>query len=185
MVLLLPGSRVVAGENLNVQVEVIERLIQVPVPDVFVAVAPGIQAEQLERQLLAKFRPVKSAQKDYLGILQVRNVKLHLVCGALGDLVENADVILSQAGTATQQAVGLGKPVVTFNRPDNRPKRMADEQALMNEGRILAMPDPAKLAQIVDRLLHDPAERERRGAIGRQRMGGSGVLNAILEEVGN
>jgi len=106
-----------------------------------------------------------------------------LARGAAGNLIEASDLVLSQAGTATIQALGLGRPVVTFvNRRDRR-SRVRDENALFGDARITVEPDPQTIAATLRRLLDDPGERSRLAAIGRERIGGRGAIEAILAAI--
>jgi len=180
---LLPGSRATTGDNLALQVEALALLPELSRPDIFVAVARDILPQHLAEATGLTFVPPLGDEPADLGTLTGLGLTLHLATGVAGNLMEEADLVLSQAGTATQQALGLGKPVVTFNRSDNRPKRMADEQALMGEARELVPPDPAALARAVEALIADPAERTRRGEIGRQRLGPAGAAEKIVAQV--
>ncbi len=94
-----------------------------------------------------------------------------------------ADVVLSQAGTATVQALGLGRPVLTFVTAEDRPSRVRDENALFGEARETVPDDPAVLGAALRRLLDDPAERRRRSAIGRARIGPPGAIDAIVAAI--
>src|SRR5690606_3262280 len=115
--------------------------------------------------------------------LSGRGIRIELYRGATGNVIEASDVVLSQAGTATQQAVGGGRPVSTYFPPEHRKKRMDDEQALMGDARLLLPTDPAAIAFETVRLLDDPAERARLGTIGKQRLGGPGTLAAVIAEL--
>jgi uncharacterized protein (TIGR03492 family) len=90
---------------------------------------------------------------------------------------------LSQAGTATVQAVGLGRPVVTFARDTDRMQRYLDENRLFGDARILVPAEAEKLGAEVKRLLGDPAERKRLGALGKERIGGPGVVTKIIAAI--
>lgn len=182
-VTLLPGSRATVAESLQVQVEAIGALPEEMQPDLFVALAGGIDPAELARATGYTYTPAKSGVAADRGTLSSGGLTLNLASGVIGNLIEGSDLVLSQAGTATQQALGLGKPVITFDRPDNRRKRMRDEQKLMGEGRILTEPGIAPLTGAVRTLLGDADERARRGEIGRQRLGGAGTLGAVLEEL--
>ncbi len=182
-VALLPGSRVWTGESLKLQVAALRQLPADLVPDIFVAVAGGIDVAELARATGLVHEPPRDETPADLGQLQGDGLVLHLATGAIGNLIVGSDIVLSQAGTATQQALGLGKPVITFNRADNRPKRMADEQALMGKARILTPPDATALASALQRLLADPAETARLGTIGRSRLGGPGTLQAVVADL--
>jgi uncharacterized protein (TIGR03492 family) len=95
-------------------------------------------------------------------------------------VVEAADLVLSQAGTATVQAVGLGRPVITFARDTDRMQRFEVENKLFGEARILVPAEAEKIGAEVKRLLGDPAERKRLGELGKQRIGGPGVITRII-----
>jgi uncharacterized protein (TIGR03492 family) len=111
------------------------------------------------------------------------DVTVHIVRGALGDVLDAADVVFSQAGTAAVQAVGLGKPVISFTRSTDRMSRHRDETALFGDARILVRDDATELSQALAGLLSDPADRLRRGATGRERIGPPGAMAAIVAEV--
>ena len=95
------------------------------------------------------------------------DLTVHAARGAIGDLVENSDVVLSQAGTATIQSIGLGRPVISFIRPGDRMRRHDDESRLFGESRLLVRNEAGEIASALTALLQDDADRARRGAIGR------------------
>lgn len=43
------------------------------------------------------------------------SINIMLLTGHVGDLLKNCKMVIGQAGTANEQAAGLGKPVVTFD----------------------------------------------------------------------
>jgi hypothetical protein len=79
--------------------------------------------------------------------------------------------------------MGLGKPVVSFIMPGDRQKRLRDEALFTGEARIMCPRDPVAIAAELSILLADPAERARRGRIGRSRMGPPGAIKSILREI--
>lgn len=182
-VTLLPGSRVWTGESLTLQIAALKKLSPDVWPDVFVGLAEGLDSVQLAAETGMTFEPPHSGEAADAGTLTDDGLVLHMARGVLGNLIEGANVVLSQAGTATQQALGLGRPVVTFNRRGNRPKRMRDEQALMGDARILTPPDAVSLAQETERLLRDADLRRKLGQIGRMRLGGPGTIATVLAEL--
>jgi uncharacterized protein (TIGR03492 family) len=116
-----------------------------------------------------------------LGVLEDDALRINLVRGAaLGDLLDVSDVVLSQAGTATVQAIGLGKPAVTFRAPADRVSRFQSEQRLFGEARQAVAADPAAIAARLESLLRQPALCGRLGALGRERIGGPGAIDAII-----
>jgi uncharacterized protein (TIGR03492 family) len=129
--------------------------------------------------------PVLGTDPDDLGVLGDGTVRVHLARGrAMGNLLDAADVVLSQAGTASVQALGLGKPVITFINPRDRRSRFTDEQRLFGEARTVVEAEAPAVGAALARLLADPDERNRLGAIGRERIGGPGALAAVLEALG-
>lgn len=181
-VTLLPGSRETTAESLAMQVAALHLLPADLRPDIFVAVAGGIAPGDLATATDLVHTPPDSGEKTDLGRLSGQGLDLHLARGAaLKTLIAEADLVLAQAGTATQQALGLGKPAITFDRADNRRKRMANEQALMGQARILTAQSPEALADATAGLLRDKGERQRLGAIGQHRLGGPGTLAAVLQ----
>lgn len=100
-----------------------------------------------------------------------------LVRRALGDLLSRAQVALGQAGTANEQAAGMGVPVVAF-APGGESRLgwyRGRQKGLLGEAVKVVEDEPRALCAELVRLLADPAERERRGAVGRQRMGPPGA----------
>jgi len=180
---LLPGSRVWTGQSLKLQVEALRHLPEAMRPDVFVAVAGGVNIDDLAQETGLIHKTSRSRNPADLGQLVGDGLTLHLATGVVGNLIEASDLVLSQAGTATQQALGMGKPVITFNRADNRPKRMADEQALMGEARILTKPDAKEISEAIIFLLSKRQERLRLGEIGRERLGGPGTMDAVIADL--
>ena len=172
-VTLLPGSRDQTAVNFALQVEALLRLPAELRPDVFLGLAAGIDPAEL-----ARAAGLIWDGRDFSGDLTV-----HVAQHALGNLVDNSDVVLSQAGTATIQSLGLGRPVITFIREGDRMKRHEDENRLFGDSRPLVRADAGELSETLAALLRDDADRARRGAIGRERIGGPGAIDRIIEEL--
>lgn len=181
---ILPGSRAVAPHQFSVQAAAVRLLPPELMPDMFVALAPGIEPEMLAAAAGLHWKPPTSENEADLGRLIGHGLEFHLARGSVGSILETADVVLSLAGTATWQAVGMGKPVVSTVSPNARRKRLRDEAALTGPARQVCGADPEEVARAVSALLSDPADRARRGAIGRQRMGPPGAIDAIIAELG-
>src|SRR5690606_3900965 len=112
-VTLLPGSRAETAVNFGRQIAAVRLLPDNLVPDIFVAVAGDIEVSALAEASGLSRTNMLSTEGDDLGVLSDGKLTVHLLRGkAMGDALAEADVVLSQAGTATVQALGLGKPVV-------------------------------------------------------------------------
>lgn len=184
-VTLLPGSRALTGESFALQIGALKRVPAETRPDVFVAVAGSVSVEDLAKAAGLTRVPMLSSEPDDLGTLSGDGLTVHLARGrAMGNLLAVSDVVLSQAGTASIQALGLGKPVITFANSRDRRSRFEDEQRLFGPARVVVDAEIGNVAMALGDLLGDAGERARLGAIGRERIGGPGALRAILEALG-
>ena len=149
---LLPGSRAQVIDNFLAQLAGIRLLTDERLPDIFLAVAHGIETDDLaEAGAFAFIGPMTSEAGD-LGTLRDERLTIHLSRGAVGNLIEGTDVVLSQAGTATIQAIGMGRPVITFNAVSDRPKRVRDEQRLFGDAWIRVPGNPGPISRAITRL---------------------------------
>ena len=71
--------------------------------------------------------------------------------------------------------------MISFIRPGDRMRRHDDESRLFGESRLLVRNDAGEIASALTALLQDDADRARRGAIGRDRIGGPGAIDRIIE----
>lgn len=178
---LLPGSRGETAENFARQVDALRRLPAELRPDVFLAVAGEIPVSDLAEASGLSRTNLLSAEGDDLGGLSDGAITVHLLRGrAMGNALAVSDIVLSQAGTATTQSLGLGKPVIHMTSPKDRQSRFEDEQRLFGEARIAVPGDADAVAQALGRLLGSADERARLGAIGRERIGGPGAIDEVL-----
>jgi uncharacterized protein (TIGR03492 family) len=181
-VTLLPGSRALTAESFALQVAALRTLPAELRPDVFLAVAGSVSVDELAKKAGLKRTTMLSAESADLGELSDGDLTIHMARGAaMGNLLAASDVVLSQAGTATVQALGLGKPAITFVNPRDRRSRFTDEQMLFGEARAVVPADAPAVGAALRGLLGDDEERRRLANIGRQRIGGPGAMAAIIE----
>jgi uncharacterized protein (TIGR03492 family) len=181
-VTLLPGSRALTSESFALQVDALRSLPAELRPDVFLAVAGSVSVDDLARQTGLKRTPMLSIEPSDLGELSDGELTIHMARGgAMGNLLAASDLVLSQAGTATVQALGLGKPAITFVNPRDRRSRFADEQMLFGEARTVVAAEAPAIGAALRKLLTDEEERRRLANIGRQRIGGPGAMHAIID----
>ncbi|WP_108395600.1 hypothetical protein [Devosia submarina] len=181
---LLPGSRALTAESFALQVAALRTLPAELCPDVFLAVAGGIDVDDLAGQTGLRRTPLLSTEAADLGQIFDGDLTIHMARGgALANLLAASDIVLSQAGTATVQALGSGRPAITFINERDRRSRFRDEQALFGEARIVVPAEAGAIGRALRRLVEDETERKRLGSIGRQRIGGPGAMDAILAEL--
>jgi uncharacterized protein (TIGR03492 family) len=179
-VTLLPGSRDGAIVNFVLQVEALAALTDDLRPDIFVVVADGIEPKQLAEAAEMFFHEPTGRETADLGRLSGRGLRINMVRGALEEVLAETDLVLSQAGTATIQALGLGKPVITVVPETARVKRIEELQRFFGESRETVPANAAVLAAAMTKLLDDRKELARRGAIGAERIGPPGAIREII-----
>jgi len=181
-VTLLPGSRALTADSFALQVDALRTLPAELRPDVFLAVAGGINVDDLAKKTGLRRTSMLSAEPDDMGELSDGDLTIHMGRGgAMGNMLAASDLVLSQAGTATVQALGLGKPAITFVNPRDRRSRFADEQMLFGEARTVVAAEAPAIGAALRKLLGDDGERRRLANTGRQRIGGPGAMHAILD----
>jgi uncharacterized protein (TIGR03492 family) len=179
---VLPGSRGSMAENFAVQLAALRKVPGIEGTDVFAVLArPGDAADLAESSGL-RLSPGTGRDGD-LGVMSDGRVRIELSTGALGAVLAASDVVLGQGGTANLQAIGLGKPVVSFHAEGSTATRMARNEALAGDARLFVPRDPDAMAAALAQLLADESDRRRRGATGRERMGPPGAIPAIIAEL--
>ncbi|MFC2172741.1 lipid-A-disaccharide synthase-related protein [Acidobacteriota bacterium] len=172
---LLPGSKQDSYENFKKLLQVVD-LVKEEVS--FICALSG----GLETGLMVDAALKEGWRRDE-ALLRKGRRTMQILKNAFDDIIARSDVLVSLAGTATEQAVGLGKPVVSFEGSGTQTnnKRMKDQERLLG-GAVKYITDfPNGVADEISRLLSDPEERARRGEIGRSRMGSAGASKRIAE----
>jgi len=179
---LLPGSRAPeAIENWDQMVRALAMILQ-HLPErplrFLVAIAPHLPLAPFQQALTAAhWNPVTAY--PYPTYSQGQGW-LRLSQDAYAECLHLADVGLAMAGTATEQCVGLGKPVITF--PGNGPqftRRFAATQARLLGPSILAVEQPDAVAPALADLLQHLERLQSIQANGRHRMGSPGAAQRI------
>ncbi len=171
---ILPGSRDSMRGNFAVQLAALRQVPDIADIDLFIALARPDDARALADS---------SGLILEAGMLRDPAITIQVTSGSLGAVLAASDVVLGQGGTANLQALGLGKPAVTFLAAGTTASRAARNAALMGDARVLVERDPAAMAGALTALLADDTDRTRRGAIGRDRMGPPGAIDAIVAEL--
>ena len=110
--------------------------------------------------------------------------RLWWVEGRFAAVLATADAALGTAGTANEQAVGLGLPVVAFEVPPLYGRDYLRNQArLLGAGLLVAAPTPEAVARQLERALRDPGVRAAARAAGAERMGPPGASAALADDL--
>ncbi|HLJ83180.1 MAG TPA: lipid-A-disaccharide synthase-related protein [Candidatus Eremiobacteraceae bacterium] len=192
---VLPGSRSDARANVSAAVRRLKLIAARLAPrgesvQAYISQAPTIAADELIAGVQAEGLTVEctGAAAGVMARASGENLEIALVGGALGDLLRASDIVLGQAGTGNEQAVGLGKPVVSAadvrrGRPESVGWYRMRQQRLLGDALLVLPTDDTTFADGVVALLDDSARRAKMSQAGRERMGGTGAARAIAEAV--
>lgn len=104
--------------------------------------------------------------------------------GRFADALRLSRVVVGMAGTANEQAVGMGIPLVNVpSRGVQGENFMRMKMQYFGESAVLAPREPTSVARAVTAILADPARAARMGAAGRERMGAPGASAAIAADI--
>lgn len=112
----------------------------------------------------------------------LKNARMILSQKAFGECLQKADMGVAMAGTATEQVVGLGKPVFTFaGLGPQFTSAFAEAQSRLLGPSVILLEKPEEIGEAVDKLLRDPDRLVLINKNGRQRMGEAGAARRIAE----
>ncbi|MEL6603495.1 MAG: lipid-A-disaccharide synthase-related protein [Cyanobacteria bacterium J06614_10] len=159
------------------------------------AIAPSLSPAELEsalQDMLPARRPL--AEKD-LGISRsypvysYQNITLLLVDDAYTDCLNQSEIAIATAGTATEQFVGLGKPAITL--PGEGPQftqAFATVQAKMLGVSVQMVGEAESVGPAIAKLMNDPDRLQLIYKNGKHRMGepsaGQRIAERLLEAIG-
>lgn len=110
--------------------------------------------------------------------------RLLVVQGRFGDVLASSCLCLGMAGTANEQAAGLGRPVVAFPGWGSQftAKFLRAQKRLLGDA-LEAARDPKVAGQVVLEILADPTKYEMMATCGRERMGHPGGAKRMADKL--
>ena len=180
---LLPGSRAPeAFDNWHRMVSAIASVMETfgdRQIRLLAALAPALNLAAFKDVLLdAGWQPVAG---DY-PTFQRGNGVLVLTTDAFAECLHLADAAIATAGTATEQAVGLGKPVVTFPGPGPQfTYAFAEAQSRLLGPSVMLLSQPEASGAALEACLADGPRLQQIAENGRRRMGRPGAAGAIAK----
>jgi uncharacterized protein (TIGR03492 family) len=192
-ILLLPGSRPPeAYENWEIILAGVQSILEVLTKREIVlmgAIAPTLDLDPLRDTLTRHAwtpQPLDSLSSNPLSdsealAFRQRHATLLLSQNAYIDCLRSADIALAMAGTATEQFVGLGKPVITFagKGPQFTPAFAEAQTRLLGVSVLLTPPEDT--GQQLQQLLRNPDYLQQVAQNGQRRMGRSGSAEKIAQ----
>lgn len=185
---LLPGSRTPeASENWKIILQAVSALLMAFGNQrqlLFLgAIAPQLDLQVLQQTLISYGWRLTQTSDQFLTFTQY-HAQVILTQTNFQDCLHQADFALAMAGTATEQFVGLGKPVITFPGPGPQfTSRFAEAQTRLLGPSVALASDPNSVVQIVKSLLQDPDRLQLIQANGYKRMGVSGAADRIASSL--
>ena len=152
-------------------------------PRALVGLAPSVDLERLGGGCPGWTMVPTGRERGAVAELRGPAPPVMLVQKAFPDVLQRSTVAFGLAGTAHEQAAGLGLPVVAFE-PGGESRLgwyRGRQKGLLGEALRVVEDDPVEVAAELRRLLEDPAERVRRGQVGRERLGPPGGGRAMAD----
>ncbi len=183
---LLPGSRLPeAYENWRIILQAVSALLMAFGNQrqlLFLgAIAPQLDPAPLKQSLESYGWRLASTTQSMVTFTQYR-AQIVLTQTGFADCLHQADFSLAMAGTATEQFVGLGKPVITFAGVGPQfTFRFAEAQTRLLGPSVVLADHPSRVVQIVQSLLQDPDRLQLIQANGIKRMGSPGAADRIAD----
>lgn len=113
MIALLPGSRLPeAQQNLGLMLQLCEAITARCAAQFHVALVPSFAPQHLQALAIAQGWQMPTDDRLCRG-----DTTVHLHYDAFADILHQCTAVVGMAGTAVEQAVGLGKPVVQIPGP--------------------------------------------------------------------
>jgi uncharacterized protein (TIGR03492 family) len=178
---LLPGSRAPEVFDNWERILIALESVRQAFPDrhlrLLGAIAPALNLAVLKDALIeAHWQPEPGPYPTF----SRDHSRLILTTDAFGECLHLADAAIATAGTAAEQAVGLGKPVFTLPGPGPQfTYAFAEAQSRLLGPSIILVPEPEAMGEALAPCLQDSARLQTIATNGYQRMGSAGAARAI------
>ncbi len=171
-VLLLPGSRRRAYEDVRLLLDAVELLSERMACSYLMVIAPTLDMEEL----LASCRGWTSFEDEGRKGIRKEKASISFFFGPLPAVAEGAHLLIGLGGTANQVCAGMGVPVVSIEE-----KGKFVQKKLLGESELLVPATARDLACGAEKILSDNELRLRMAREGRERLGGPGALDMVVE----
>ncbi len=192
-VLLLPGSRIPETWcNWALILQSIQTILKIFPKKSFLflsAIAPNLNLIPFQEELIKHNWKNQILDKSYINLkdsqalqFQKENATLVLTQSAYKECLQFSQLGIAMAGTATEQFVGLGKPVISF--PGKGPqftKQFAEGQTRLLGPSIILIEKPEDIGEALGKLLNDKRLVNNLSKNGENRMGKSGASKKIAK----
>jgi hypothetical protein len=165
---LLPGSRKEAYPNMKKIARVVQELLKKE-KNLYFAVALSGTVD-------------KNKMMEISGDIED---KIDFCYGSFVDIVKHSKLVISLAGTASEQALYLGSPVISFpgSGAQNTKRRLKGQKKLLGDAFLLFEYDPEKIAEKILKIIRDENLLEELKRKGKERAGKAGGAEKIAEYI--
>ncbi|MEM7068807.1 MAG: lipid-A-disaccharide synthase-related protein [Pseudomonadota bacterium] len=199
---VLPGSRQDVLANILHLMQVIEELMQdrklsdlmgfkfaiydmLPVSDIHKMISNTNALAYLKRvEPMHKAEPENTLEYEY-----PNGARLVFAKRQLPEILHTSTLTIGMAGTANEQSIGLGNPLIVIPSEGAQGKNyVAMKMKYFGEAAELAPRDPKQAAKVILDVLTNPKRGVEMAKAGRERMGSPGaslrIANSIAQELG-
>lgn len=183
---ILPGSRKEVYQNMMDFINVIEKLERLKKVkyEFLTAVTGNFSVNKFRKKLLTlNWKVIKSANEHVRLKMQSKNgySNVNIIYNGFGDVLDQAKLFMGMAGTANEQAAGMGKPVIIFPGTGAQfdYEFAADQKRLLGEGVKFVERNFKNVAYSIIELLEDDNEYQKRSEAGKKRMGDRGAIKKV------
>ncbi|MBN1613555.1 MAG: hypothetical protein JW950_03720 [Deltaproteobacteria bacterium] len=192
---MLPGTRTDADRNLCELLALVlaarEYCSQPERLTFLVAARPEVDRETVADTLkkdsrLAQWRPAASGDNvnAFIKLRGPAGMETLVVQNRFADVLSLSKIIIGMAGTANEQAIGLGIPLIVVPSAGVQGENYVKMKMKYFGPAAVAVPrEPRELCRALANLLANPARCEEMGRAGRERMGkpgaGASIANAV------
>lgn len=181
---ILPGSRDFTYRDIVVLMGAVEELWALFDKKVFfvMALAGSTDVELLARSIAdSGWKRKNTCGKPHMHEFVKDGIRVLAAKDKFGDVLIHSHIIVGQAGTGNEQAVGMRKPVVTFDSSgrENLGWYRKRQKGLLGDSISVVQKDKVSVAREVFAILNDRVRYERMGEIGYERMGPAGAADRI------
>lgn len=191
---ILPGSKEEAYKNLPIILDAVKRISRKSFlsrkVDFLLALAASLSLEKLgevvssSRDWILKGSASEERKRGIVAYLvSSPGIRIKIVRGRFADVLNSSEVIIGLSGMGNEQAVGLGKPVVSFptEGPQITKKFLRIQQLILGEAISIVEPKAEAVAEEVSAILSHPEKKEEALRVGKKRMGGPGVAAQVAD----
>ncbi len=182
-ILLLPGSRMPEAlrnwQQILTSVLDSIKTINSKKLKFLAAIAPALELEPFIQYALAQGWQTTTESTQTVNLTQA-NTSLILSQANYGQFLQQADLAIAMAGTATEQFVGLGKPAIIM--PGEGPQftyAFAEAQSRLLGCSIIMVENGDRVGKAILEVINNPQQLQQIALNGQRRMGESGAAQRI------